>query len=113
MIGCCPSCGASLTAFASFAVGRLFVDKGGAVIWWNERPVQLTASERLIVIALARADGVPVKRDILAEVAGSESDNPDNCVDVLLCRAKAKFRAIDPNFDRIETIHGQGIRWRP
>lgn len=111
-LGACPMCGCSLKALDAFRLGRLFVDKGGAFIWWVEKPVHLTAAERLIVIALARADGVPVKRDVLADAAGSETDNPDNCADVLLCRAKKKFRDVDPFFDRIESVPGLGVRWR-
>jgi len=24
-----------------------------------------------------------------------------------------KFRALDPNFDRIQTVHGTGYKWEP
>lgn len=108
----CHNCGASLEPLEPFSLGKLFVDKAGAHIWWGEKPVPLTTAERIIVIALARADGAVMRRAALAEITGSESENPQNIVAVYVSRASAKFREIDPAFDRIENVHGAGLRWR-
>lgn len=113
MIGNCPHCGISLAALGAFHLGPLFVDKGGAFIWWKKVPIPLTLAEKLMVIALARAGGNPVGRHILAECAGSESDSPANAVAVMISRANRKFRAIDPAFDQIQSVRGMGLRWRP
>lgn len=112
MITLCPACGHSLASLEAFRVGELFIDKGGAFVWWRSHVVPLTTSERLMVIALARADGNPIRHDILSETVGSDSENPVDVVNVFLTRARAKFRAVDPEFDNIETVRGAGVRWR-
>lgn len=108
----CPQCGCDLEALDAFTVGSLGVEDSGAVIWWSGHQVPLTTAERLILLAIVRAGGKTVSRDILAEAEGYEGDRPDESVNVLLSRINKAFRAIDPSFDRIETIWGQGVRWR-
>jgi two-component system OmpR family response regulator len=112
VIATCPYCCRDLGPLEPFHLGPLFIDKGGAFIWWGESPVPLTGTERLIVTSLARADGAVVRRFAVADLIGSESDDPGNLVAVHLSRIRAKFRAIDPAFDAIENVHGQGLRWR-
>lgn len=109
---CCPRCGYGLEALEPFSLGSLGVDSGGAVIWWAGHRVPLAPAERLIVVALARADGAPIRRHVLAEVEGYEGDHPENVVAVLVNRINKAFRSIDPGFDRIENIRGAGLRWR-
>lgn len=102
-----------MDAQQAFRLGDLFVDKAGIAVWWREHVVPLTAGERLIILALAAADGAPIRRLILAEIIGSEeAANPENVIAVLLNRINAKFREIDPAFDCIENVRGQGLRWR-
>lgn len=108
----CPNCGTALEPLNAYRIGRLFVDKGGAFIWWGPHVVPLTVSERLIVTTIARADGIPVRRDILADVTGYEGDEPENLAATYLCRINAKFHAIDPDFDQIENVWGVGLRWK-
>lgn len=107
----CPHCGHDLNG-EPFQLGKLFVDRASAHVWWGDRPVQLTASERLIVVALAKADGAIIRRHVLAEVIGNDTDDPSNTIAVFISRIRAKFRAIDSAFDLIENVWGQGIRWR-
>lgn len=111
-LACCPNCGTNLSSFDATRFGNLFIDKGSAFIWWRERPVPLTPSERLIVTALARADGAPIARHILADAAGSDSDAPAGVANVHLTRIKSKFRRLDAGFDHIESVRGMGVRWR-
>lgn len=101
-----------MTALRSFSVGPLDVDHNGAVIRWEGRRVPLSASERLIVTALARADGAPMRKHILADVVGYDGDGPENLIAVYVSRIRAKFQAIDPSFDRIENISRAGLRWK-
>ena len=108
----CTCCG-HMDASQSFRLGDLFVDRAGVAIWWQDHVVPLTAGERLLVMALAAAEGIPLGRLVLAEIIGSnECINPENVVAVLLSRINGKFHAIDPAFDRIENVRGQGVRWR-
>lgn len=108
----CPYCGRDLEALRSFSVGSLGVEQGGTIIWWNRHRVPLRESERLIVTALAKADGAPMRKHVLADVIGYDGDRPDNLVSVHVSRAKARFQQIDPSFDRIESIRGAGLRWK-
>lgn len=112
MLTCCPHCGTDLTAFEPFSIGALGIEHNGAVIRWNGHRIHLTPCERLILLTIARAGGNPVKRTILAEATGYEGDDPENLIAVQITRIRANFRAIDPGFDRIENVHGVGLRWR-
>lgn len=107
----CPNCGWSLQSLEAMTIGELFIDKAGAHIWWGKHPIQLTASERIIVITLARADGAMVKRDVLADACGYEGDAPDNIVAVFVSRIRRQFKAVDASFDAIENVRGSGLRW--
>jgi DNA-binding response OmpR family regulator len=108
----CPRCGYALEALEAFTLGSLGVEASGAAVWWSGHPVPLTTAERLVLIAIVRAGGNTVTRDVLAECEGYDGDRPENNTNVLVHRIKKAFLAIDRTFDRIETVRGQGIRWR-
>lgn len=110
-VATCPHCGADLYALRDFALGQLSVESG-TIIRWQGHKVTLTRAERLLILALARADGAAIGRDILAESTGYEGEKPSNVVAVLIHRAEKAFRAIDPLFDAIENVWGVGLRWR-
>jgi DNA-binding response OmpR family regulator len=108
----CPNCGYDLIALHALNLGDLTVEHDGAVILWRGKLVVLSRSERLLVLALARAEGAAIKRDVLAEADGYEGPNADNWVSVYLGRINDKFRYIDPDFDMIENVRCVGLRWR-
>lgn len=108
----CPNCGHDLCSLATFHVGDLSIIDGGVTMLWRGVKVRMTAAQRLLVKALASSAGHVMKNPALIEAVGSDSDNPINLVNVHACRIRALFRAIDPAFDRIETIWGVGLRWR-
>lgn len=108
----CPSCGADLEALHSFSVGDLTVEYDGAIMLWKGQRVDLSQAQKLIVLALARANGAPIKRYVLADASGYEGDNADGNVAVHLYRIHRAFRAVDPDFDAIENIRSKGLRWR-
>jgi DNA-binding response OmpR family regulator len=35
-----------------------------------------------------------------------------NTLDAQVCKIRKAFRAVDPDFDQLETIRGQGFLWR-
>lgn len=107
----CPNCGWSLATLDPLRSGELFIDKGGAHVWWGKSVIPLTASERLILIALVRADGAPMKREVLADVVGYDGDAPAQLVAVYASRIRRRFKAVDRSFDQIETVRGSGLRW--
>jgi len=109
----CPNCGFALERIEPFTVGELTVDGEFGDVTWRGVRVPLTPREKAIVITLARGDGTPIKRIGLAEVIGSdELLDPGNLVDVMICKARRKFRELDASFDRIESVWGVGVRWR-
>lgn len=86
---------------------------------WNGRPVDLTLTEFRIVRLLATRAGDEVSyREIYDEVHGvgfTAGDGPDGFrtnVRSLIRKIRAKFRALDDAFDRIENYPGFGYRWR-
>lgn len=108
----CPHCGFSLGSLDAIRIDALLIDRGGSHVWWREHVVKLTLAERLILIAIVRADGAPVRRTALAEASGYDGEAPEQCVAVLLHRIRKAFRKVDPAFDRIESIQRAGVRWR-
>jgi DNA-binding response OmpR family regulator len=110
-VATCPCCGFDLYALRDFALGQLTI-KDGVIVTWNEQRIHLTSNERLVVIALAKADGAAIGRAVLAEAAGYEGDEPENIVAQWRHRIEKAFRSIDPTFNAIETVWGVGLRWR-
>lgn len=87
---------------------------------WRGRAVELTVREFDIVAALAARAGVDMKyRDIYDTVhghgfhAGDGEEGLRATVRAIIKRIRGKFRAVDPDFDHIETFAGFGYRWRP
>jgi len=57
--------------------------------------------------------GVVFSRERLLELArGDDSVVADRLVDTYVRRLRRKLEAIDPAFDRIETVIGAGYRWK-
>src|SRR5438105_62979 len=78
---------------------------------WNARRVDLTLTELWIVHALALFPGHVKDRDSLMRDASIVVD--DSTIASHVKRIRRKFQAIDPSFDRIETVYGIGYRWQP
>lgn len=108
----CPNCGHDIEPLADFRLGDLQVERSAMSILWRWQHVTLTCTQRLMVAALAQADGEIIRKPVLAEITGYEGDDPENIVDVGLTRIRRAFRLVDPEFDMIETIWGQGLRWK-
>jgi DNA-binding response OmpR family regulator len=92
-------------------IGDLEIHYSGAVIRWKGQTLRISDSERLMLMAIVRAGGHPVKRWVLAEAMGSECANPENVVAIHLGRVNAAFREIDPGFTMIANVRSQGLRW--
>lgn len=61
-------------------------------LWWRDKPVPMAAAEKVICYTLMKAYPVPVRRDVILERLGSESDG--NIIDVYVCRLRKKLREI-------------------
>jgi DNA-binding response OmpR family regulator len=109
----CSNCGHPVydSVLPRAAIGDLTVSLSGQV-WWQGKPVRITATLASAVYALATARGRVVENTALAQVAGSHSADTNRTAQSIICRIKRSFRAVDPGFDRLQNWHGRGYRWR-
>jgi len=94
------------------ARGRLTMDSARHKVKWDGKDVTLTVTEFLILEALAQRPGVVKNRNQLLDVAYQEDVYVDDrTIDSHIKRIRRKFRAVDPEFDAIETLYGVGYRF--
>jgi two-component system OmpR family response regulator len=91
--------------------GRLRLDTNRVLAIWNEKRIDLTVTEFWIVHALAHHPGHVRSREQLMGEARLVVD--DATVTSHVKRIRRKFHALDPSFDRIESVYGLGYRWSP
>ena len=91
--------------------GALSLDAARVVATWKARRVDLTLTEFWLVHALAKHPGHVKDRDALMSAARLLVD--DSTITSHIKRVRRKFEALDPAFDRIETVYGMGYRWNP
>jgi two-component system response regulator ChvI len=92
--------------------GRLVMDPARHKVLWAGKEVSLTVTEFLILEALAQRPGVVKNRNQLLDVAYNDDVYVDDrTIDSHIKRIRRKFRAVDPEFDAIETLYGVGYRF--
>ena len=92
--------------------GDLLLDQQRHLCIWNGKQVNLTVTEFLLVLALARRPGVVKTRDQLIDAAyGEHIYVDDRTIDSHVKRLRKKFRAVDDEFSQIETLYGVGYRY--
>ena len=92
--------------------GRLVMDPARHKVRWSDRDVSLTVTEFLILEALAQRPGVVKSRNQLLDVAYNDDIYVDDrTIDSHIKRIRRKFRAVDSEFDSIETLYGVGYRF--
>lgn len=92
--------------------GRLKLDPLRHICEWDKGDVKLTVTEFLILQALAHRPGHVKSRDQLMDVAYNEDIYVDDrTIDSHIKRLRKKFRAVDDDFDGIETLYGVGYRY--
>jgi two-component system OmpR family response regulator len=89
--------------------GALTLDAKRLAAQWNGSRVDLTLTEFWMVHALARYPGHVKDRESLMRDARIVVD--DSTITSHVKRIRRKFAAIDPQFDRIDTVYGMGYRW--
>src|SRR5690606_4997778 len=93
--------------------GQLVMDQERHTCTWKGEPVTLTVTEFLILHALAQRPGVVKSRDALMDAAYDEQVYVDDrTIDSHIKRLRKKFKAVDEEFDMIETLYGVGYRFR-
>ncbi len=94
------------------ARGNLTLDANRHVCAWKGKIVRLTVTEFLLLNALAQRPGFVKTRDNLMDAAYDESIYVDDrTIDSHVKRIRKKFRDIDKEFDKIETLYGVGYRY--
>jgi two-component system response regulator ChvI len=92
--------------------GRLMMDPARHKVRWAGANVSLTVTEFLILEALAQRPGVVKSRNQLLDIAYNDDVYVDDrTIDSHIKRIRRKFRAVDPEFDSIETLYGVGYRF--
>ena len=92
------------------ARGALRLDLKRLTTSWNAVPVALTLTEFWMVHALAKFPGHVKGREQLMQEAKLVVD--EGTVTSHIKRIRRKFQAVDPAFDRIDTVYGMGYRWK-
>ena len=96
----------------SIVRGDLVLDPERHLCTWKGQAVQLTVTEFLILQALAARPGHVKSRDQLMDSAYGENIYVDDrTIDSHIKRLRKKFKVVDDDFDRIETLYGIGYRY--
>lgn len=90
--------------------GPLRLDAKRFSVSWAGRPVELTLTEFWMVHTLAKFPGHVKDRDQLMRDAQLVVD--EGTITSHIKRIRKKFLAVDPTFDRVDTVYGMGYRWR-
>ena len=92
--------------------GRLVMDPARHKVRWGDQEVVLTVTEFMILDALAQRPGVVKSRNQLLDIAYQDDVYVDDrTIDSHIKRIRRKFRAVDGQFDAIETLYGVGYRF--
>src|ERR1700749_1273826 len=103
-----PSPGAAAAARA-IKRGKLTLDPERHDSLWDNKPVELTVTEFLLLQALAQRPGFVKRRANLMDAAHEDQVYVDDrTIDSHVKRMRKKFRQVDPEFDAIETLYGVG-----
>ena len=103
----------STTSAQIIRQGDLVLDPERHLVTWAGKDVKLTVTEFLLLQTLAVRPGHVKSRDQLMDAAYGESVFlDDRTIDSHVKRLRRKFKAVDDNFDQIETLYGIGYRYK-
>ena len=92
--------------------GKLTLDAQRHACSWDNKDVQLTVTEFLILQALAQRPGFVKSRDNLMDAAYDDQVYVDDrTIDSHIKRLRRKFKLHDPEFDAIHTLYGVGYKY--
>ena len=93
--------------------GKLVLDPQRHECTWDGKPVRLTVTEFLILQCLAQRPGFVKSRDNLMDAAYDDQVYVDDrTIDSHIKRLRKKFKAVNDDFDAIETLYGVGYRYK-
>jgi two-component system response regulator ChvI len=92
--------------------GELVMDPARHLCTWRGKEVTLTVTEFLILQALASRPGHVKSRDQLMDAAYGENIYVDDrTIDSHIKRLRKKFKSVEQDFAKIETLYGIGYRY--
>lgn len=92
--------------------GPLTLDRSRHLVTWSGAEVAVSKTEFILLEGLARNPGHVKSRDQLMDIAyGDGIYVCDRTVDSHIKRLRKKLRAVDPDFDAIQTVYGVGYRF--
>jgi DNA-binding response OmpR family regulator len=92
--------------------GSLVLDLRRYTARWGDRTVPLTVTEFMMLHALVRRPGhVKTRQQLMEQGYPHDTYVSDRTIDSHIKRIRKKFLALDPEFDRIETVYGLGYRY--
>lgn len=92
--------------------GRLSLNLARHQCSWAGHPIDLTATEFLVLKCLAERPGmIRGRRQLMDAAYGTNIHVDDRTIDSHVKRVRKKFRDIDPDFRQIETLYGIGYRF--
>ena len=93
-------------------VGALTLDAERIEVAWSGRPVIVTVTEFRMLEALTERPGIVLSRGAILERIRGDTAVAERIVDTYVRRLRRKLEALQPGFDRIETVVGAGYRWK-
>lgn len=107
----CDCCGTVLDDGRSILqIGDLTINRVFQGVSWKDQVISVTRQQFEVLELLAiRAGRLVPRTAFFISVLGEDVDNKQ--IDVIVCRLRFKFRAVDPAFDRIYTSRGRGYAW--
>lgn len=92
--------------------GGLELDTARYTVRLNGQPVALTVTEFLMLKALVQRPGhVKTREQLMHEGYPHDAFVSERTIDTHIKRLRKKLTAVDPDFDRIETVYGLGYRF--
>ena len=93
--------------------GDLTIDPARHFVSWRGEDIELTVTEFMLLKALAQRPGHVKSRDQLMDAAyGEHIYVDDRTIDSHIKCLRKKFRAVDGEFQQIETLYGVGYRYK-
>jgi two-component system response regulator ChvI len=93
------------------SVSDLVIDQDRHLVTWKTEQVDLTVTECLLLLALAKRPGSVKNRNQLMDSAYNEAIYvSDRTIDSHVRNIRQKLKELDPKCDVISTVHGLGYK---
>ena len=91
-------------------IGELTIDEDRMSIRWQDQELSLTLTEFWLIESMARHPGHVKTYENMMQIT-RQSYVERNTINGYIRRIRNKFKEIDPDFKKIQTIFGVGYKW--